>query len=94
MQAAQAAGNWLEAFNFVEIGGAKTGYTVKRLEPGAQHAFIVATIAASGAYTYSAWVFLTNTATPPPTLCPTPGTGGQDPTPMPGGRDYDADNVA
>ena len=80
MQAAQAAGNWLEAFNFVEIGGAKNSYTVKRLEPGAQHAFIVATIAANGAYTYSAWVFLTTAAAPAPTPCPPPGAGGQHPT--------------
>ena len=73
MQAAQAAGNWLEAFNFVEIGGAKNSYTVKRLEPGTQHAFIVATIAANGAYTYSEWVFLT-TAVP---TCPNPGDHAQ-----------------
>ena len=69
MQAAQAAGNWLEAFNFVEIGGAKTSYTVKRLEPDALHAFIVATIAANGAATYSEWIFHT---TPPPPTTPTP----------------------
>ena len=80
MQAAQAAGNWLEAFNFVEIGGAKNSYTVKRLEPGAQHAFIVATIAANGAYTYSAWVFHTTAAAPAATPCPTPGAGGSHPT--------------
>ena len=76
VQAARDAGNWLEAFNFVEIGGAKNSYTVKRLEPGTQHAFIVATIAANGAYIYSAWVFLTTTAAPAPTPCP----GGQHPT--------------
>ena len=85
VQTARDAGNWLEAFNFVEIGGAKTSYTVKRLEPDAQHAFIVATIAANGAYTYSAWVFHTTAAptpTPAPTStpCPTPGAGGQHPT--------------
>ena len=80
VQAAQAAGNWLEAFNFVEIGGAKNSYTVKRLEPGTQHAFIVATIAANGAYTYSEWIFLTTAAAPAPTPCPTPGAGGPHPT--------------
>ena len=86
VQTARDAGNWLEAFNFVEIGGAKNSYTVKRLEPGTQHAFIVATIAANGAFTYSEWVFLTTTPTPTPppaptpTPCPTPGAGGQHPT--------------
>ena len=80
VQTARDAGNWLEAFNFVEIGGAKNSYTVKRLEPGAQHAFIVATIAANGAYTYSAWVFHTTAAAPAPTPCPTPGAGGPHPT--------------
>ena len=73
VQAAQAAGNWLEAFNFVEIGGAKNSYTVKRLEPGTQHAFIVATIAANGAYTYSAWVFLTTAGGQHPGFCPITG---------------------
>ena len=71
VQTARDAGNWLEAFNFVEIGGAKSSYTVKRLEPGAQHAFIVATIAANGAFTYSAWVFHTTAAAPAATPCPT-----------------------
>ena len=51
------------------------------MEPGAQHAFIVATIDANGAYTYSAWVFHTTAAAPPaPTPCPTPGAGGPHPT--------------
>ena len=73
VQAAQAAGNWLEAFNFVEIGRARTSYTVKRLEPGAQHAFIVATIAANGAFTYSEWVFLTTAGGQHPGFCPITG---------------------
>ena len=52
VEVARDAGNWLEAFNFIDIGGAKNSYTVKRLEPGAQHAFIVATVAANGTYTW------------------------------------------
>ena len=52
VEVARDAGNWLEAFNFVDIGGAKNSYTVKRLDPGAQHAFIVATVAANGTYTW------------------------------------------
>ena len=73
VQTARDAGNWLEAFNFVEIGAAKTSYTVKRLEPGAQHAFIVATIAANGAATYSGWVFLTTAGGQHPGFCPVTG---------------------
>ena len=74
--AAQAAGNWLEAFNFVDLGGSKRTYTVKRLQPGTQHAFLVATSTGSGNYNYSPWVLLTTTAgTPCPTAAP-----GQHPT--------------
>ena len=74
--AAQAAGNWLEAFNFVDLGASKRTYTVKRLQPGTQHAFLVATSTGSGRYNYSPWVLLTTTAgTPCPTAVP-----GQHPT--------------
>ena len=84
-RAANAAGNWLEAFNFVDLGAAKRTYTVKRLEPGVRHAFIVATRTASGGYIYSSWVLLTTTAAPTPTPQPTPtpcptATPGQHPT--------------
>ena len=92
VQAARDAGNWLEAFNFVEIRGAKSSYTVKRLEPGTQHAFIVATITANRAYTYSAWVFHTTAAAPALPSCVTPGSGGQQPSPVPNVGDYDADD--
>ena len=92
VQAARDAGNWLEAFNFVEIGGAKNSYTVKRPEPGDEHAFIVATITANRAYTYSAWVFHTTAAAPALPPCVTPGSGGQQPTPAPDDGDYDVDN--
>ena len=81
-QAANAAGNWLEAFNFVDLGAGKRTYTVKRLEPAARHAFIVATRTASGGYIYSSWVYLTTTSVSPapsPTPCPT-AAPGQHPT--------------
>ena len=74
---AQSAGDWLEAFNFVELGPAKRSYTVKRLEPGVRHAFIVATVW-SGGIRYSDWVLYTTAAattvcpTPTPTLAPPP----------------------
>ena len=85
-RAASAAGNWLEAFNFVDLGGTKRTYTVKRLEPGVRHAFIVATRTSGGAYLYSSWVFLTTTAAPTPTpfVMPTPyPTPTPQPTPTP-----------
>ena len=75
VQAAQAAGNWLEAFNFTDQGGAKSTYTVKRLEPGTRHAFIVATGAANGAIIYSEWVLHTTAAAPAPTPMPAPAQG-------------------
>ena len=81
-QEATAAGNWLEAFNFVDLGGSKRTYTVKRLEPGMQHAFIVATRTSGGGYLYSSWTYLTTawaSPTPAPTPCPT-ATPGQHPT--------------
>ena len=78
-QEATAAGNWLEAFNFVDLGASKRAYTVKRLEPSFRHAFIVATRTASGGYIYSSWVLLTTTAAPTPTPCPT-AAPGQNPT--------------
>ena len=59
VQAAHNAGNWLEAFYFVEVGGSQDRFIVRRLEPSEQHAFIVATITASGSYVYSDWVFHT-----------------------------------
>ena len=49
---AQAAGDWLESFNFVDLGRTKRSYTVKRLAPGVWHAFIVATRAADGTIAY------------------------------------------
>ena len=77
--AAQAAGNWLEAFNFVDLGAAKRTYTVKRLQPGTRHAFLVAASTGSGRYNYSDWIILTTTAAPAPTPCPT-AAPGQNPT--------------
>ena len=82
---AAAAGNWIEAFNFVDLGETKRTYTVKRLEPGMQHAFIVATRTGGGGYLYSPWVYLTTAAAPAPTPQPTPApcptaTPGQHPT--------------
>ena len=69
---AQAAGDWLEAFNFADLGGAKSSYTAKRLAPGVRHAFIVATLTTGGAIIYSDWVFVTTVAAPPVAACPTP----------------------
>ena len=77
--AASAAGNWLEAFNFVDLGAAKRTYTVKRLQPGVRHAFLVATSIGSGRYNYSDWIIITTTAAPTPTPCPT-AAPGQNPT--------------
>ena len=77
--AANAAGNWLEAFNFVDLAAARRTYTVKRLQPGTRHAFLVATSIGSGNYSYSSWILLTTTAAPAPTPCPT-AAPGQHPT--------------
>ena len=77
--AASAAGNWLEAFNFVDLAAAKRTYTVKRLQPGTRHAFLVATSAGGGNYNYSSWILLTTTAAPAATPCPT-AAPGQHPT--------------
>ena len=77
--AASAAGNWLEAFNFVDLAAAKRTYTVKRLQPGTRHAFLVATSIGSGNYNYSSWILLTTTAAPAATPCPT-AAPGQHPT--------------
>ena len=89
VQAARGAGDWMEAFNFVELGAAKRSYTVRRLQPGVRHAFIVGTVW-SGGVQYSGWEFHTTTVgascpthggTPPappistgPTPAPTPDT--------------------
>ena len=77
--AANAAGNWLEAFNFVDLAAARRTYTVKRLQPGTRHAFLVATSTGSGNYNYSSWILLTTTAAPAATPCPT-AAPGQHPT--------------
>ena len=79
VRAASAAGNWLEAFNFVDLAASKRTYTVKRLQPGTRHAFLVATSTGGGRYNYSSWILLTTTAAPAATPCPT-AAPGQHPT--------------
>ena len=44
LPAAEAYGNWMEAFIYVDIANrGQTSYTFRRLEPGERHAFSVLT---------------------------------------------------
>ena len=73
---AQAAGTpWLERFAFTDVRASLTSYTIPRLAPGERHAFIVATIPATGAPVWpQQWAFLTTAAHPGAGgLCPITG---------------------
>ena len=80
-RAAEAAGDWLEAFHFAD-SKRDTDYTIKYLPRGQQYWFIVgATNERFTGATYSEWTSITTTAdsttaTPMPAATPTP-------TPMP-----------
>lgn len=65
VQAAEAAGNWLTAFTFSDQPASP--YTVKRLEPGVQHAFIPAALDTNGQPVWGSWIFHTPAAAPTPT---------------------------
>ena len=75
LRAAQAAGDWLEAFHFADTGRA-TDYTVKYLPGGQLYWFIVGTGGERfGPVTWGEWNSLTTVgSTPPsqPTTIPTP----------------------
>ena len=86
-RAAEAAGDWLEAFHFAD-SKRDTDYTIKYLPRGQQYWFIVGTTNErfTGA-TYSEWTSITTTAdsttpTPMPAATPTPMPAAT-PTPMP-----------
>ena len=84
-RAAEAAGDWLEAFHFAD-SKRDTDYTIKYLPRGQQYWFIVgATNERFTEATYSEWTSITTTAdsttaTPMPAATPTPTPT---PTPMP-----------
>lgn len=91
VQAAQAAGDWLTAFVYTDQPG--EAYTIKRLEPGTMHAFIVGAYRQNGTTAWSEWQFHTTQAattcacpaaapTPTATSVPTP-TATPAPTPAP-----------
>ena len=86
-RAAEAAGDWLEAFHFAD-SKRDTDYTIKYLPRGQQYWFIVGTTNErfTGA-TYSEWTSITTTAdsttaTPMPAATPTPMPAAT-PTPAP-----------
>ena len=73
---AQAAGApWLERFAFTNIRASLTSYTIPRLAPGEQYAFIVAAIDAAGAPVWpQQWTLLVTAAHPGAGgLCPITG---------------------
>ena len=71
-RAADAAGDWLEAFHFAD-SKRNTDYTIKYLPRGQKYWFIVgATNERFTGATWSEWTFLTTEPTPTPTPEPTP----------------------
>ena len=88
-RAAEAAGDWLEAFHFAD-SKRNTDYTIKYLPRGQKYWFIVGTTNERFTEaTYSEWTSITTTAdsttaTPMPAATPTPMPAATPtPTPMP-----------
>jgi len=83
------------------VNRGQTDQTLSDLEPGVQHAFIIASVGQrfGNAAGWLDWAYLTRTAAEAP-FCPTgagttldtPGGGSGTPTPAPAGRDYDTDD--
>ena len=74
---------WLERFAFVNIRASLTAYTIGRLTPGEEYAFIVASVPAAGNPVWpQQWAYLTTAAAPTTSVCP-PGTPSPAPTPSP-----------
>ena len=70
---------WLERFAFTNIRASLTSYTIGRLTPGEEYAFIVASVSATGALIWpQQWTYLTTAAGPATPVCPT-----ETPTPTP-----------
>ena len=103
---AESGRQWLDVFSFRDVvNRGQTDQTLSDLEPGAEYAFIVASIGqrfGSAAGAWSDWTYLTTAAAS--TSCPTntgsepgaPGGATPSPTPTPrptptGTGDYDAD---
>ena len=78
---------WLERFAFVNIRSSLTAYTIRRLTPGEEYAFIVASVPAAGNPVWPQdWVYLKMAAAPQWPVCPTgtpTTTPGPTPTPAP-----------